>query len=281
MRPLSERYKHVVGALIRLPLYVLFVRRTKSRYNAAAESTQVQDIRPARLLGGGSAAGDGAERTEAQAMIQRCDQVMISGVCFLTVRGCLMLLSTIQWCKQVLHQVDSWTTRGGRCKLFDCLLVLYKQAHTCDVVVMRLVCPTSCAAGAAKPGAPDAGGAGCQDGEGGAAAGHQGADSRDRQANPGGGQTVGRGWGCVLVLRFVLRVEAKLQLGVDKQIQAVAKWWARVCRILPGQRCRQAEKSFAVLLVCGLMRQRAAILAPLGAATARFQPLCCLSALSA
>lgn len=50
-------------------------RRTKSRYNPAAESTQVSDIRPARLLGGNAGAADGAERTEAQAMIQRCDQV--------------------------------------------------------------------------------------------------------------------------------------------------------------------------------------------------------------
>lgn len=50
-------------------------RRLKSRYNAAAESTQVADIRPARLLGGNGAAGEGAERTEAQATIERCDQV--------------------------------------------------------------------------------------------------------------------------------------------------------------------------------------------------------------
>jgi hypothetical protein len=50
-------------------------RRTRSKYNAAAESTQVSDIRPARLLGGNGGAADGAERTEAQAMIQRCDQV--------------------------------------------------------------------------------------------------------------------------------------------------------------------------------------------------------------
>lgn len=56
-------------------------RRTKSRYNPAAESTQVSDIRPARLLGGNTGAADGAERTEAQAMIQRCDQVrsMLTG----------------------------------------------------------------------------------------------------------------------------------------------------------------------------------------------------------
>ncbi|PRW39176.1 Structural maintenance of chromosomes 5 [Chlorella sorokiniana] len=53
-------------------------RRTRSKYNAAAESTQVSDIRPARLLGGNGGAADGAERTEAQAMIQRCDQELQS-----------------------------------------------------------------------------------------------------------------------------------------------------------------------------------------------------------
>lgn len=54
-------------------------RRTKSAYNAAAESTLVADIRPARLLTGAAGGDEGAERQEAEAEIERCSKVRRAG----------------------------------------------------------------------------------------------------------------------------------------------------------------------------------------------------------